>query len=64
MRDIFFFLREQKDERIDSYVTDLRDISSSCVFGSLINRFMKDILILGIKGRVLKDRLLGIKDLT
>lgn len=59
-----FFLREQRDESIDSYVTDLRDLSSSCDFGSLTDSLIKDKLILGIKDRVLKDRLLRIKDLT
>lgn len=45
-------------------VTYLRDISSSCVLGSLTHSLMKDRLILGIKDRVLKDRLLGLKVLT
>lgn len=60
-----FFLREQKqDENIDSYVTDLRDLSSTCEFGTLTDSLIKDRLILGIKDRTLKDRLLRTKDLT
>ncbi|XP_054287883.1 uncharacterized protein LOC129003610 [Macrosteles quadrilineatus] len=59
-----FFLREQNlDENIDSFVTDLRDLSSSCEFGQLTDSLIKDKLILGIRNRTLKDRLLQTKDL-
>lgn len=59
-----FFLREQKDnEPIDEYVTDLRDLSSTCDFGSLTDSLIKDRIVLGIKDRAVKDRLLRTKDL-
>jgi len=59
-----FFLREQKpDETVDQYVTDLRDLSSSCNFGNLTDNLIRDRIILGIRDRAIKDRLLRVKDL-
>lgn len=53
-----FFLREQKpDEKIDSYVTELRDLSSTCNFGDLTDSLIRDRVILGIKDLAIKDRL-------
>lgn len=53
-----FFLRHQRDgERIDTY---LRDLSSSCDSDLYL---IKDLVVLGIKGTAIKDRLLRIKDL-
>lgn len=59
-----FFLREQKPgEKVDSYVTELRDLSSTCDFGDLTDSLIKDRIILGIKDLSIKDRLLRTKDL-
>lgn len=59
-----FFLREKRNgESIDSYVTELRDLCSTCEFGQISDSLIKDQIILGIKDRVIKDRLLRIKDL-
>lgn len=59
-----FFLREQHvDESIDQYVTELRDLSSTCNFGSLTDNLIRDRIVLGIRDRSIKDRLLRIKDL-
>lgn len=60
-----FFLREQKPgEKVDSYVTELRDLSATCDFGDLTDSLIKDRIILGIKDLSIKDRLLRTKDLT
>lgn len=48
-----FFLRHQRDgESIDTYVTDVRDLSSSCEFSTLTDSLIKDKVILGIKDTV------------
>lgn len=60
-----FFLRDQKPgEKIDQYVTDLRDLSSTCDFGDLTDSLIRDRVILGIKDMSMKDCLLRTKDLT
>lgn len=60
-----FFLREQgENEKIDQYVTELRDLSSTCEFGDISDSLIKDRIILGIKDLSIKDRLLRTKDLT
>lgn len=51
-----FFLREQNPgEKVDSYVTELRDLSSTCDFGDLTDSLIKDRIILRIKYLSIKD---------
>lgn len=60
-----FFLRNQLDgESIDNYITELRDLSSSCEFGDLCDSLIKDRLVLGVNEVAVKERLLRVKDLT
>lgn len=55
------FSQKKDGETIDnSYAQDL---SLTCEFGQLTNSFIKYYIILGIKDRLIKDRILRIEDL-
>lgn len=43
---------------------ELHDLSSTCESGDLTDSLIKDMVVLGIKGLSIKDRLLRTKDLT
>ncbi|KAJ3650090.1 hypothetical protein Zmor_021798 [Zophobas morio] len=59
-----FFTREMKPgETVDEYVTQLRQLSENCQFGTLCESLIKDRLVLGIKENSVKDRLLRTKNL-
>jgi hypothetical protein len=59
----FSFGNKKPEENIDQYVTELRDLSGSCNFGTLTDNLIRDRIVLGIRDRSIKDRLLRIKDL-
>ncbi|KAJ3647665.1 hypothetical protein Zmor_019530 [Zophobas morio] len=50
-------------ETVDEYVTQLRQLSENCQFGTLCKSLIKDRLVLGIKENSVKDRLLRTKNL-
>lgn len=59
-----FFSRDLKtNETIDEYVTALRELCSTCEFGTLTDSLIKDKLLQGIKDKAVKDRLLRTKGL-
>lgn len=53
--------RTAECESIDSYVTELRGLRSTCDFGQLSESLIKNRIILGVKDQIIKDHLLRIK---
>ena len=60
-----FFMRNQgQDENIDTYVTDLRMLSSTCNFGQIRDSLIRDRIVCGIIDSGLRERLLREDNLT
>ncbi|KAH0807217.1 hypothetical protein GEV33_015568 [Tenebrio molitor] len=62
-RYIFFSKDMREAESVDEYVTQLKQLSENCEFGTLSDSLIKDGLVLGIKDKNVKDRLLRTKNL-
>lgn len=63
-RYLFFTRNKKETESYDTYVTNLRQLSSTCEFSTLVDSLIKDRLILGISDLSIKDRLLRESDLN
>ena len=50
--------KQREGETVDSYVTELRKLASSCQFGELRDSLIKDQLVLGVKEDSMRSRLL------
>ncbi|XP_055492867.1 uncharacterized protein K02A2.6-like [Leucoraja erinacea] len=60
-----FFMRNQGlDENVDSYVTDLKILASSCNFGDIRDSLIRDRLVCGTNSSALRERLLREEKLT
>ncbi|UYV73923.1 K02A2.6-like, partial [Cordylochernes scorpioides] len=60
-----FFSATQKDgESIDSFITELKGLSTSCEFESQKDSLIRDRIVYGIHDKVLKERLLREPNLT
>ena len=55
---------QNQGESVDSYVTRLRKLASSCKFGTLTDELIRDKLVIGIIERGTKGKLLREKSLT
>ncbi|KAJ3634375.1 hypothetical protein MTP99_011256 [Tenebrio molitor] len=53
----------REEESVDEYVTQLKQLSEHCEFGTLSESLIKDRLVLGIRDKNVKDRLLRTKNL-
>jgi hypothetical protein len=62
-RYIFFSRDMREEESVDEYVTQLKQLSENCEFGTLSESLIKDRLVLGIRDKNVKDRLLRTKNL-
>jgi hypothetical protein len=62
-RYIFFSRDMREEESVDEYVTQLKQLSANCEFGTLSESLIKDRLVLGIRDKNVKDRLLRTKNL-
>jgi hypothetical protein len=62
-RYIFFPRDMREEESVDEYVTQLKQLSENCEFGTLSESLIKDRLVLGIRDKNVKDRLLRTKNL-
>lgn len=62
-RYLFFTRNKKEDESYDSYVTELRQLASSCEFSTLTDSLIRDRLILGITDTAMKERLLREADI-
>lgn len=64
-RHIFLSRNKKPYETMEEYITDLRDLSSTCDFGTLTDSLITSKLILGLKDDTdLQNQLIRIKDLT
>lgn len=63
-RHQFFTRNQQSGETIDQFVTDLKNKSKDCAFGTLREELIKDRLVCGILDTHMKERLLRVDDLT
>ncbi|KAK5866505.1 hypothetical protein PBY51_020693 [Eleginops maclovinus] len=60
-----FFMRNQgRDENIDTYVTDLRVLASTCNFGDIKDSLIRDRIVCGNNNSGLRERLLRKGKLT
>lgn len=63
-RYLFFTRNKNDEESYDTYVTELRQLASTCEFSTLTDSLIRDRLILGITDTAMKDRLLREADIT
>ena len=55
---------QSPSETVDSYINNLRHLSSTCDFGSLTDELIRDRLVIGVRDSGLKERLLREQKLT
>ena len=60
----FFSRVQESGESIDQYVTMLRKLCETCVFGTLKNSLIKDRIVLGVSNTKTREKLLRVPDLT
>ena len=63
-RYVFNSCVQSVEESVDVYVNRLRKLSSSCEFGVLTDKLIRDRLVIGVNNRDLKGRLLRQKGLS
>ncbi len=63
-RHIFNTRKQQSDETIDKYVTDLRNKAKTCEFGVLTESLIKDRIVCGVSSDKTRSRLLKQANLT
>ena len=60
-----FNTRKQNDtENIDDYVTSLKLLASNCEYGVIKESLIKDMLVLGVNDKKLRENMLPDPDLT
>ncbi|TGZ47074.1 Uncharacterized protein DBV15_11946 [Temnothorax longispinosus] len=60
----FFNRMQQKGEKCDSFLAEIKKLSQTCEFGTMADRVVRDRIILEIKDKVLQERLLRVEDLN
>ena len=60
----FNIRKQEKGEKVDEYVANLRQMTKSCNFGSLEDSLIRDRVVLGIQDDNVRRRLLQESDLT
>ncbi|CAM1319294.1 Uncharacterised protein r2_g2747 [Pycnogonum litorale] len=60
----FHSRKQECEETIEGYVGALRKLAQSCNFGQILDRLIRDQVVIGVKDEALREKLLGIKDLT
>ncbi|KAJ8047991.1 hypothetical protein HOLleu_00134 [Holothuria leucospilota] len=63
-RHNFFSRIQQEGETIDRYVTDLRNLSTTCEFGDLKDILIRDKIVCGVRSDSFHERMLREEDLT
>lgn len=63
-RSIFFRCFQKDGQSIDSYVTELKNLASSCEFGDQRESLIRDRVVLGIRDAAMTERLLREPDLS
>ncbi len=64
LKVLFFSHKQEPNESIDQYVTELKNRSKSCEFGDLTESLIKDKIVCGISDESLRESLLMPTDLT
>ena len=64
LRFKFFTARQQDGESFDEFLTRLRKLNKDCDFTSLQDSSLRDMIIIGILGERLRERLLRESDIT
>lgn len=59
-----FNTKKQDNETVDEYVTSLRILASNCEFGIIEESLVKDMLVLGVKDKQLRENMLLDSELT
>ena len=60
----FNIRKQEKEEKVDEYVANLRQLTKTCNFGSLEESLIRDRVVLGIQDDNVRRRLLQENDLT
>lgn len=63
-RHLLFQRRQMEGETFDQFLTELKRLSLSCELGTLKDSLIKDLIISGVRGAGLKNRLLRMDELT
>ena len=64
LRHVFFTRVQGPNEKIDAYVTDLKNKAKDCEFAQLTDELIKDRVVCGINNDTVRARLLRETDLT
>lgn len=55
---------QQEGEKFGSFLTEIKKLNQTCEFGTMIDRMVRDRIVLGINDKVLQEKLLRIEDLN
>ncbi len=61
---LFHKRQQEPGESVDIYVAHLRKLIKTCNYGQLVDRLLKDQIVVGVKDEALRTKLLEIRDLT
>jgi len=54
----FFTRIQQEGEKFDNFLAEIKKLSQTCDFGTMLDRMIQDKIVLGIRDKVLQERLL------
>lgn len=60
----FFSRMQQEGEKFDNFLAEIKKLSQTCEFGTMADRMIRDRIVLGIRDKMLQERLLRIEDLN
>ena len=63
-RYVFYKRDQMQDETVDQYIMVLKELTSSCAFGTLTDEFVRDRLVLGCLDNTVRYRMFRETDLT
>jgi hypothetical protein len=64
IRHHFFTYRQREGQSFDAYVTELKKRSSQCEFATLQDSLIRDMIVIGVMGTSLRERLLRMDNLS
>ena len=60
----FFTKMQQEGEKFESFLAEIKKLSQTCEFETMTDRMIRDRIVLGIRDKMLQERLLRIEDLN
>lgn len=63
-RHIFNTRKQQADEKIDDFITNLKTLADNCDYGQIKDSIIRDVLIIGISNSKLRENMLREPDLS